>query len=91
MHLPPPVGYAPGYAPSVGLMPSPPSAVGLADPYSLNPHSHIYPMYGSPQANPPGHFDARHNQSTGRGYGCQGQKQGSFIGGKQGRYAGQRS
>ena len=90
MHPPPPAGYAPGYAPSAGLMPSPSSAAGLADPYSLNPHSQIYPAYGSPQAHPPGHFDARHNRSMGRGYGRRGQREGQFVGGKRGRYAGQR-
>ena len=90
MHPPPPAGYAPGYAPSAGHMPSPSSAAGLADPYSLNPHSQVYPAYGSPQAHPPGHFDARHNRSMGRGYGRRGQREGPFVGGKRGRYTGQR-
>jgi hypothetical protein len=69
MHPPPPAGYAPGYAPSVGFMPSPSSAAGLADPYSRNPHSQVYPAYGSPQAHPPVPLDARHKQPTGRSYG----------------------
>lgn len=90
MHPAPPAGYAPGYAPSVGPMPSPSSAAGLADPYSLGPHSQVYPAYGSPQAHPQGHFHDRHNRSMGRGYERRSQKESRFVGGKRGRYAGQR-